>query len=172
MGEGRVRVTLVRHGEAGDDARHDEERSLTERGRADTRRVGRTLARRGTRFGAVVTSPLVRAVQTAEIIAAATGYRGRVTITRALEPEAPAAAVVELLGTVDDAKSIALVAHEPILSRVAALLTGAKSFPALRKSEVLRIRLSDEAGSESAANAGRGVVRWRIDPDTGKRHRA
>ena len=173
MGEGRVRVTLVRHGEAGDDARRDEERSLTERGRADTRRVGRTLARRGARFGAVLTSPLVRAVQTAEIIAAATGYRGRVTITRALEPEAPAAAVVELLGTADfasGAKSIALVAHEPILSRVAALLTGAPRFPALRKSEVLRIRLSQREGDER--REGGGVVRWRIDPDTGKRQRA
>jgi phosphohistidine phosphatase len=169
MRQGRVRVTLVRHGEAGDDARRDEERSLTERGRAQTRRVARTLARRGTRFGAVLTSPLVRAVQTAEIIAAATGYRGRVTITRTLEPEAPAAAVLELLGTIDDTRSIALVAHEPILSRVAALLTGEKSFPALRKSEVLRIRLSEEDGGSASAG---GVVRWRIDPDTGKRHRA
>ena len=66
-----MRVTLIRHAEAGDDAPRDESRALTVRGRADARRLGRALARRGVRFTLIVTSPLVRAVQTAEIVAAA-----------------------------------------------------------------------------------------------------
>jgi phosphohistidine phosphatase len=160
-----MRVTLIRHGEAGDDARRDEERALTERGRADTRRVGRALARRGTRFTAVITSPLVRAVQTAEIVAAGVQFRGRVTVTTALEPEADAAGVVALLTALEAEKSVALVAHEPILSRVAAALLGVARFRSLRKSEALRIRLSD-------GPARPGKLRWRIDPDTGRRHRA
>ena len=65
--------------------------SLTIRGRADTRRLGRVLARRGVRFTLIVTSPLVRAVQTAEIVAAAVGYRGRMPASDLLEPEAAAA---------------------------------------------------------------------------------
>jgi phosphohistidine phosphatase len=160
-----MRVTLIRHGEAGDDARRDEDRALTERGRADMRRVARALARRGTRFAAVVTSPFVRAVQTAEIVVAAVGYRGRVIVTRALEPEAAVDGVVALLKALDSEKSVALVAHEPILSRVAAALLGIARFPSLRKSEALRIRLPD-------GPAASGALRWRIDPDTGRRHRA
>src|SRR3954451_8630625 len=140
-----MRVTLIRHAEAGDDARDDQSRALTVRGRAESRRVGRALARRGVRFTLIVTSPLVRAVQTAEIVAAATGYRGHMPATDALEPEADAANVVALLATLADKKSVALVAHEPILSEVAAALTGKGRHPALRKTEALRIRLAGGA---------------------------
>ena len=91
----------------------------------------------------MVTSPLVRAVQTAEIVAAAVGYRGRMPASDLLEPEAAALDVVAFLKTVADEKSVALVAHEPILSAVAAALTHKPRHPALRKAEALRIRLPD-----------------------------
>jgi phosphohistidine phosphatase len=159
-----VRVTLIRHAEAGDDAPRDEARALTSRGRADARRLGRALARRGVRFTTIVTSPLVRAVQTAEIVAAATDYRGRMLATDVLQPEAPAADVVAFLATIAEGRSVALVAHEPILSAVAAALTRKSRHPALRKAEALRIRLA--AGPEAA-----GSLRWRVDGGTGKRER-
>jgi phosphohistidine phosphatase len=160
-----VRVTLIRHAEAGDDAPRDESRSLTVRGRADTRCLGRVLARRGVRFTLIVTSPLVRAVQTAEIVAAAVGYRGRMPASDLLEPEAAALDVVAFLGTVADEKSVALVAHEPILSAVAAALTHKPRYPALRKAEALRIRLPDGPGGAA------GSLRWRIDGTRGTRER-
>jgi phosphohistidine phosphatase SixA len=107
----------------------------------------------------------VRAVQTAEIIVAAMAQkRVRVTISGSLVPEARPAAAVALLTALSREKAVALVAHEPILSRVAAALLGVAKYPALRKSEALRIRLPD--GPERP-----GVVRWRIDPDTGRRKR-
>jgi len=159
-----VRVTLIRHAEAGDDAPRDESRALTARGRADARRLGRALARRGVRFTTIVTSPLVRAVQTAEIVAAATEFRGRMPATDVLVPEASAGDVVAFLAKIADEKSVALVAHEPILSAVAAALTRKGRYPALRKAEALRIRLPD--GPEAA-----GSLRWRVDGGTGKRER-
>jgi len=157
-------VTLIRHAEAGDDAPRDESRALTARGRADARRLGRALARRGVRFTAIVTSLLVRAVQTAEIVAAATEFRGRMPATDVLVPEASASDVVALLAKIADEKSVALVAHEPILSAVAAALTRKGRYPALRKAEALRIRLPD--GPEAG-----GSLRWRVDGGTGKRER-
>ena len=161
-----MRVTLIRHAEAGDDAPRDEARALTSRGRADARRLGRALARRGVRFAAIVTSPLVRAVQTAEIVAAATEYRGRIAATDRLQPEAAARDVVAFLATLaeNDGKSVALVAHEPILSAIAAALTRTPRHPSLRKAEALRIRLPD--GPEA-----HGTLRWRVDGGTGKRER-
>jgi phosphohistidine phosphatase len=159
-----VRVTLIRHAEAGDDAPRDESRALTARGRADARRLGRVLARRGVRFTTIVTSPLVRAVQTAEIVAAATEYRGRMAATDLLVPEADPAAVVAFLTTLADEKSVALVAHEPILSALAAVLARKTRYPALRKAEALRIRLPE--GPKTP-----GTLRWRVDGATGTRER-
>lgn len=161
-----MRITLIRHGEAGEDASRDEERSLTKGGRAEVRRVGEGLERAGVHFGAVITSPLVRAVQTAEITASAVGYRGRILVSDKLIPDAFPAGVMSLLATLANAgkKSIALVAHEPVLSRVAAMLLQIGRFPALRKAEAIRIRLA--GGAEHP-----GTFRWRIDPKTGRRRR-
>jgi phosphohistidine phosphatase len=142
-----MRVTLIRHAEAGDDAPRDEARTLTLRGRADAWRVGRALAERGVQFSLMMSSPLVRAVQTAEIVAAAVEHPGRVLASDLILPEASAARVVTFLKSLADQRSVALVAHEPILSAVAAALTQEPRHPALRKGEALRLRI-DWAGGK------------------------
>jgi phosphohistidine phosphatase len=157
-----MRVTLIRHGEAGDDAPRDELRSLTLRGRAAVSRVGRALRRRGGDFTIVVSSPFVRALQTAEIVAAEVGYGGRLVVSEALLPEAPVAQAVDLLRSLVKEDSVAFVAHEPILSSLAGELLEIDRFRALRKAEALRLRLPPRL-------SGPAEVRWRIDPDTGAR---
>ena len=159
-----MRVTLIRHAEAGDDAPRDEARALTARGRQDARRLGQALARRGVEFSVMVTSPLVRAVQTAEIVAAEIGYRERIGVTDLLVPEGTASQVVAFLRTslratgrqLEGTPSIALVAHEPILSAVAAALIGRARHPPLRKTEALRIRIGNDPEEK-------GILRWRVD---------
>ena len=159
-----MRVTLIRHAEAGDDAPRDEARALTARGRQDARRLGQALARRGVEFSVMVTSPLVRAVQTAEIVAAELGYRERIGVTDLLVPEGTASQVVAFLRTslratgrqLEGTPSIALVAHEPILSAVAAALIGRARHPPLRKTEALRIRIGNDPEEK-------GILRWRVD---------
>jgi phosphohistidine phosphatase len=170
-----MRVTLIRHAEAGDDAPSDVERSLTLRGRGDARRMGRALARRGIELDLLISSPLVRAVQTAEIVAAAVDYRARVEVSDLLIPEAAASRVLGLLTALGNPigktvgrgdhenRSIALVAHEPILSAVAAALIRQPRHPPLHKAEALRIRVADDLGTE-------GILRWRIDA-RGRRER-
>jgi phosphohistidine phosphatase len=159
-----VRVTLIRHAEAGDDAPRDESRALTVKGRADARRLGRALDGRGVRFSLVITSPLVRAVQTAEIVAAAVKYRRRVMASDLLLPEGPVSKVVAFLRSAAGENGVALVAHEPILSALVAALTDRARYPALRKAEALRIRLPEGA-------TGTGQLRWRVDGATGRRDR-
>jgi phosphohistidine phosphatase len=157
-----VRVTLIRHGEAGDDAPRDELRSLTLRGRASVSRVGRALRRRGGDFTAVVSSPLVRALQTAEIVCAEVGFGGRLVVSEALVPEAPVEGALQLLRSLANEDSVAFVAHEPILSTLAGELMGKTRYPALRKAEALRFKLPSGPG-------GPAELRWRIEPDTGTR---
>jgi phosphohistidine phosphatase len=159
-----LRVTLIRHGTAVDTAPRDEERALTRGGRADVRRVGRALDRRKIRFDAIVSSPLVRAVQTAEIIAAAVGYGREVIVERALTPAAAPRGAIDLVHALRGRPRILLVAHEPILSAVASLLLG-RRFRPLAKAEAVRIRLDD--GPQKP-----GVFRWSMSPDKGKLRRA
>jgi phosphohistidine phosphatase len=161
-----MRVTLIRHGEAGDDAPRDDLRALTLKGRAAVARVARSLRRRGGDFTAIVASPYVRALQTAEIIAAEVGFGGRLTVNEALVPEARVSQAVALLSSLAaeaSVASVAFVAHEPILSSLAGELLGRARFAALRKGEALRLRLPAGPGKPG------GELRWRIDPDTGDR---
>jgi phosphohistidine phosphatase len=108
----------------------------------------------------MVTSPLVRAVQTAEIVAAEIGYRDRIAVTELLVPDATASRLIGFLRStgreLEGVPSIALVAHEPILSALAAALTGKVRHPPLRKTEALRIRFG-------GGHDGPGTLRWRID---------
>src|SRR5690242_18873425 len=84
-----MEILLVRHGHALDDAPGlgDAGRWLSTRGRKVTRRVARWLARNKKWCPALIwTSPLVRAVQTAEIVAAGTGYKGELRALAELSP--------------------------------------------------------------------------------------
>jgi len=163
-----MRLTLIRHAEAGDDAPRDESRALTIRGRKEARRVGRALGRRGVSFSLIVSSPLFRALQTAEIVAAAVDFRGRVLSSDLILPEADPKPVIAYLQSLEGERSVALVAHEPILSRVAARLIQEPSYPPLRKAEALRIRIPERSGGGPVLA---GVLRWRVDPASGRRER-
>ncbi len=81
-------------------------------------------------------------------------------MTDLLVPEGTASQVVAFLRStgrqLEETPSIALVAHEPILSALAAALIGKARHPALRKTEALRIRLG--SGPD-----GKGILRWRVD---------
>lgn len=154
-------ITLIRHGSAGDAAR-DEDRALTRAGRREARKVGRRLLRTGSRFDALVSSPLVRALQTAEIVAARLDHGGAFFVDRRLEPDRSPRAVIELLRELPVGRRVALVAHEPILSSLAGLLLGHSLGRGLQKSEALRIRLPQGLDHP-------GQWRWSIDPAAGKR---
>lgn len=126
-------ILLVRHGEAVAAMAGDRERFLTLRGRADTLAVGKRLAAMGHVPMAVVTSPLVRAVQTAEILAYALSFDGIVSTETALEPEAdPATALRRIPG--GGAGLSVVVCHEPLVRGIAALLAGQPSFAPFRTS--------------------------------------
>jgi phosphohistidine phosphatase len=124
-------LTLVRHGEArpATHAGGDAARALTLRGRREVRRVAE---RWGSSHGApgqipiqVWTSPLVRAVQTAELFAGAVGHDGAVEVMEQAEPEAR---LSELFGAVTEliepAGSVLLVCHEPNVRVLSATLLG------------------------------------------------
>ena len=112
-------VFLVRHAHA-EPGDPDETRPLSERGRSEARSLATSLSHHPTPPVIVVTSPLLRARQTADAIAAATG-----AVTRFDERLAPGT-TVELLREVagDEASPLVAVCHQPDCSEIAVALTG------------------------------------------------
>lgn len=118
-----MNLYLIRHGIAEEpDVKPDSERALTGQGRKQLRTAARSLARAGLTLDVVVTSPLLRARQTAEIFAQALDLGASQVIESAeLAPDGNPAKLLK-----DNRwESVALVGHEPYLSELASvLLTG------------------------------------------------
>lgn len=135
-------ILLFRHGHAIDETPglSDAGRALSGKGRKTTRKVARWLARRGKlRPTDIWTSPLVRAVQTAEIAAEALGLEDEVSVSADLSPGSNADDLMRKLAEHRGTGPLMLVGHEPDLSVVAALLLGERSYSGLKKSGLLAI---------------------------------
>jgi phosphohistidine phosphatase len=122
----------MRHGPAEDHAAsgRDFDRALTPSGRERVRDVARALVEGGEVPHLIITSPLVRAFQTAALVAGLAQLAGgdaleapRVEIQRELSPEGDSAAfALKLLEGSRD--RVMIVGHEPILGELSARLTG------------------------------------------------
>jgi phosphohistidine phosphatase len=130
-----MNLYLLRHGLAVErtipEFKLDSDRPLTPDGRKKLKRLGAVLAHAEISFDLILTSPYVRARQTAEIMANALGSEKRVEISGHLAPGN------HLKGLVEDLKrrtqplnDVLLVGHEPDLSRTTSILvTGKPGLP-------------------------------------------
>jgi len=118
-------IFLMRHSRAvaADFQTTDEARWLSEPGREMARAAGQALLANDTAIDCIVTSPLARAVQTAEIMAHCLGYRGPIRCLASLQSEMPAQRAVEDLQSLA-CHAVLAVSHEPIASAMGALLRG------------------------------------------------
>ena len=122
-----MRLYLVRHAWAGDfgDPRwpNDADRPLTSDGKDRFKNVAHKLAQRRVAPSLVVTSPYVRAKQTAEILVKELEGTPEIITHRGLEPDGDWSAVIEALKSRDEPE-IALVGHMPNIGELAAALIG------------------------------------------------
>jgi phosphohistidine phosphatase len=152
---------LIRHGvaeERGDAWPDDTKRPLSEDGMARLRKAARGLARLGVSIEVILTSPLVRTRQTAEIVAPALDPRPSIVTIDSLAPEGTYAALVADLEKHARKSSIALVGHEPGIGELAARLIGSRHSFEFKKGAVCRIDV------EEIPPAGPGDLRWMLTP--------
>jgi phosphohistidine phosphatase len=112
-------IYLLRHGDAEDSDGDDAARRLTAKGERQSRDAGRALAALGAEIDACLTSPRVRAAETARLACEALG----------LEPEtAPelSGGDFDPVALVAGRGNVLLVGHEPDLLNAAAALSGAR----------------------------------------------
>ncbi len=151
-----VELYLIRHAEAEDRAARggDEARALTVKGRREFARVADALGARKVEFDQLLHSPLLRAVETANLLARLVRGETRVSLELARDPSP------ELLASCTGLR-VALVGHEPWMSELCAwLVTGDRRLAGnflFRKGGVARL--------DGDAKPGRMRVAWFAPPE-------
>jgi phosphohistidine phosphatase len=153
-----VEVYLMRHAHAGNPDEwtgDDADRPLSPKGRRQAERLGRFLARNGFKPDAILTSPKVRAHQTAELMAAALGTRIETDHRLGMPID------IDLLSKIvaeSGGERVVLVGHDPDMSDLAAELIGAQYLP-LKKGTLARL------DTTLPLQPGGGSLRWLVPPD-------
>jgi phosphohistidine phosphatase len=158
---GPYELYFVRHGlaeERGDTWPDDTKRPLTEEGMSRLRKAVRGLSRIGVAIDVVLTSPLVRARQTADIVAGGLDPRPSIVNVDSLAPAGSYAAVLADLEKHSRKCRLALVGHEPMMGELAARLVGSRHPIEFKKGGVCRIDV------ENLPPAGPADLRWMLTP--------
>ncbi len=158
---GPYELYLVRHGvaeERGEAWPDDTKRPLTDAGMARLRRSIRGLATLGVGFDVILTSPLVRARQTGEIVAAAYTPHPPIINLESLAPGGAYAAFVADLEKQSRRRRVAIVGHEPGIGQFAGRLIGSRQALEFKKGAVCRIDVDDLPPSAP------GALRWFLTP--------
>ena len=152
---------LVRHAIAatrGEEWPDDDKRPLTARGVARFKESVEGLEKLEAGVDEIFTSPLVRAKQTADLLAAGLPGKPPVKILDALAPGHDPTSVMAQLARNAKRRRIALVGHEPGLGELAAHLIGAGRALPFKKGGICRIDV------ESLTSRRPGALTWFVQP--------
>jgi phosphohistidine phosphatase len=119
-------LTLVRHGDAtaSNNSLGDAGRCLSARGREQARATGRGLALQGARLTHVWSSPLVRAVQTVELMLLSLDFDGVVETRDDLYPDSSPRSLLVALRSLEADADVLVVGHMPYMAGLASELLG------------------------------------------------
>lgn len=162
--EGIVELYIIRHADAlplgANGIKNDADRPLSDRGWKQADWVGRALKKRSMRLDLIATSPLVRAVQTAQQIRSVYQLtEEQVPIRDELTPDFRPKILAEYLNGLA-AESMAIVGHQPDLSRFIGWLIGDKDVAIdMAKAAVALIQ------AERPLEKGAGTLMWLLTPE-------
>jgi phosphohistidine phosphatase len=155
----RIELYFLRHADAGDPdgwTGPDAERPLSPKGRRQAERLGRHLKAIAFAPDAIVTSPKLRAAETARLVADALDLD--VTTDARLGSGFDMTTVEAILDAAGMPRKAVLVGHDPDFSETLAELVGAAAVP-MKKGAIARVDL------EVPIEPGEAVLRWLIPPD-------
>ena len=155
----RIELYFLRHADAGDPdgwTGLDAERPLSPKGRRQAERLGRHLKAIGFAPDAILTSPKVRAAETAGLVADPLDLD--VSTDARLGSGFDMTTVEAILDAAGSPRKAVLVGHDPDFSELLAELVGAASVP-MKKGAIARVDV------ELPIEPGEAVLRWLIPPD-------
>ena len=156
----KLAIYLVRHGiaaDAGPDG-SDYDRPLTAEGVADLRGEAAGLNQLKVKWNLILTSPLVRARQTADVLASSLDSKVAVGVLAALAPSGSPAEVALELHKHAAKGPVALVGHEPGMGDLAARWLGAHRPVVFKKGGICRIDFDPPFRDRD------GALRWFATP--------
>ena len=156
-----MELYLMRHGIAEDGlaGESDSLRKLTREGREKVAAVVATARRGGMDPSLILSSPYLRAMQTARLVAERLGYEGKIVTSDTLVPHSSPEDVWRELRVYGDERSILLSSHEPLIGSTVGYLLNCPSLALeVKKASVICIELPQTRG------VPRGVLQWMITP--------
>lgn len=159
--DGQLVLFILRHGEAGShmiDVARDSNRALTENGKTEMQKIGKSLKKSGLRARQIVTSPLRRARETAEIIANTL----KIPLLEEwddLKPDGDRESLYRKLARIETSSNVILVGHEPYLTSMIGEIIGAPDARlVLKKGGLAKVRVT------SVAPRVHGELCWLLTP--------
>jgi phosphohistidine phosphatase len=158
-----VDLYILRHGEAGQRmsvASRDADRSLTVSGKKEVEDIARALDELDLGLDHILTSPLNRAKETAEIVSRILKLDGKLEESQELKPESARLELYRKLEKLKQDATVLLVGHEPYLSTmIGEITTGSPSSRiVLKKGGLARVHINSFAPKVS------GELRWLLTP--------
>ena len=158
-----MNLYLMRHANAGlrrDNPLLDAKRGLIKEGKEQCMLMARVLSAVGAQVDVIVSSPLKRALQTAQFVGTELGYEAKVEISMALSPNASYAAFQDLLAKYQNREGILVVGHNPNLFQfLGKMITG-------NGGAAIRLRKASIAKVDMEHHPPR--LQWLMDPRTAR----
>ena len=160
-------LTLFRHAKSVQDPAFpvDRERPLAPRGLEDAPLMGKFMARAGATPQLIVTSPALRARDTARLYARAAGYQGEIPVAEAIYLGSALDLMEVVLALTDKVDHVMLVGHNPGLEELAAALIGAPpGASGLRLPTGAAAHFQLPVAEWARTEAGQGLLLWLAHP--------
>jgi phosphohistidine phosphatase len=154
-------LLILRHGEAGRRSLSpgDSKRSLTAEGQQEVVDLSNGLKSLKIKLDGIFTSPLLRAKQTAEIVAKCLKYKGEINELDSLKPEGSRLEFYSVLSKLKPDSTILIVGHEPYLSEmIGEAISQSDCKINLKKAGLAKIRVT------TTIPKIRGELRWLLTP--------
>jgi phosphohistidine phosphatase len=153
-----MNLYLMRHANAGlrrENPTLDAKRALIKEGKDQCVLMGHVLSALKVQVDVIVSSPLKRALQTAQFVGTEIGYEAKVEISPALGLTADFSAFQQMLAKYADRDGVLIVGHNPSLFQfLGRLITGNGAAIRMRKGSIARVDM----------NSRPPLLRWLIDP--------
>jgi phosphohistidine phosphatase len=153
-------IYFLRHASANhyDPAGNDDKRPIDKTGEQQSHDVGRALAALDLKLDAIISSPLMRAMQTAEIVAAELGHKDKIATDSALRSEASYEQFEDLLARNGKKNAIMVVGHNPSMTEFLLQLLSGRDAPVFLDFKKGAVAKVERDGRQSA------TLKWCVTP--------